>query len=189
MPFLGIDPVLGSCYGAFTLRRPRYLATGALALGAAFAVWVDSGCGPIEYLSQVTGKATKAVAAAKQAGAETRAPYEYTAAEAYLVKAREEAGFAQYEQAIAYGRRAEELALRAQAKAATATANDDEEEGSGDDGAGAAGGGSRPGAKSDVVPGLDTSVPAEEDTPPAPADLPGGGDEPEQLKAAGSGRP
>jgi len=102
------------------LRRPRYLAIGALALGAAFAVTTESGCGPVEYLSQVTGRASRAVQAAKEAEAPKYAVYEYTAAEAYLEKAREEAGFAQYEQAIAYGRRAEELALRAQAKSRAA---------------------------------------------------------------------
>ncbi len=114
------DPIRGSCYGAPTLRRLRYLRTGARALGSAavFATWVlgsASGCGPVEYLNQVSGKASGAVAAAKQENAERFAPYEYTAAVEYLQKAREEGGYAEYERAIAYGRHAEELAIRARA--------------------------------------------------------------------------
>lgn len=76
-----------------------------------------SACGPIEFANQVSGKAARAVSDAKQAGAETRAPYEYTAAVEYLHKAREEGGHAEYQSAIAYGRRAEELATRARALA------------------------------------------------------------------------
>jgi hypothetical protein len=64
------------------------------------------GCGPVEYINQVGNKAASAVSAAKLASAERYAPYEYTAAEEYLHKAREEGG---------YGRKGEELANRARA--------------------------------------------------------------------------
>ena len=74
-----------------------------------------SGCGPIEYINQVGNKAASAVSAAKLAQADRYAPYEFTGAEEYLHKAREEAGYAQYQDAIEYGRRAEELATRARA--------------------------------------------------------------------------
>jgi hypothetical protein len=77
------------------------------------------GCGPIEYINQVSLKAASSLAAAKQAGADRYAPYEYTAAEAYLHKAREEAGYAEYQDSIEYGRKAEELAERAKAIALT----------------------------------------------------------------------
>jgi len=83
---------------------------GALALAAAGA-----GCGPIEYINQVGVKAASAVSAAKLAQADRYAPYEYTAAEEYLHKAREEAGYAEYEDAIEFGRRAEELANKGRA--------------------------------------------------------------------------
>ena len=76
-------------------------------------VFATGGCGPIEYLNQVGGKAAGAVAAAKRVNAEKLAPYEYTAAVEYLHKAREEGGFAEYQIAIEYGRRAEDLATRA----------------------------------------------------------------------------
>lgn len=73
------------------------------------------GCGPVEYINQVGNRAASAVSAAKLASAERYAPYEYTAAQEYLHKAREEAGYAQYEDAIDYGHKAEELADRARA--------------------------------------------------------------------------
>ena len=73
------------------------------------------GCGPVEYISQVGNKAASAVSAAKLAQADRYAPYEYTAAEEYLHKAREEAAYAEYEDAIEYGRKAEELADKGRA--------------------------------------------------------------------------
>jgi hypothetical protein len=73
------------------------------------------GCGPVEYLGQVRHKAARAVAEAKQAGAERSAPYEYTSAVQYLNKAREEAGQAEYQIAVEYGRRSEDFAHRARA--------------------------------------------------------------------------
>ena len=122
------DPSGGSCYGARTLRRLRYLVTGAQAPRAAFRLSFSigptlaltlalgsAGCGPIEYLNQVSGKAAGAVAAAKRANADRFAPYEYTAAVEYLHKAREEGSSAEYQVAIEYGRRAEDLATRARA--------------------------------------------------------------------------
>ena len=103
------------------MRRLGYLVTGAqalllppfaclLGLGLALA---SAACGPIEYLSQVSDRAARAVAAAKQANADELAPYELTAATEYLHEAREQAGSAEYESAIEYGRRAEDLAIRA----------------------------------------------------------------------------
>ena len=74
-----------------------------------------SGCGPIEYINQVGMKAAGAVSAAKLAQADRYAPYEFTAAEEYLHKAREEAAYAEYEDAIEFGRKAEELADRGRA--------------------------------------------------------------------------
>lgn len=78
-----------------------------------------AGCGPIEYINQVSVRAANAVAAAKAVGGDRYAPYEFTAAEAYLHKAREEAGYAEYQDSIEYGRKAEELAERAKAIALT----------------------------------------------------------------------
>jgi hypothetical protein len=113
-----LTPSVGVVTVAPVLRQPRYLPSGALAKGAiawTVATLIACGCGPIEYFNQVGAKAASAVAAAKEAEADRYAPYEYTAAEAYLHKAREEAGYAQYQDSIEFGRRAEELAHRARA--------------------------------------------------------------------------
>ncbi|HVV49162.1 MAG TPA: DUF4398 domain-containing protein [Polyangia bacterium] len=73
------------------------------------------GCGPVEYIDQVGNRAASAVSAAKLASADRYAPYEYTKAEEYLHKAREEAGHAEYEDAIDFGQKAEEFANLARA--------------------------------------------------------------------------
>ena len=93
------------------------LAKGAIIglLATPIAAGLLSGCGPVEYINQVSFKAASALAAAKEAQADRYAPYEYTAAEAYLHKAREEAAYAQYQDSIEYGRRAEEQAHKARA--------------------------------------------------------------------------
>jgi hypothetical protein len=119
-----IDRMAPSWYGPRALRRLRLplrraLPTGALAVVVPLAVVSlavsISGCGPIEYINQVGVKAAGAVSAAKLAQADRYAPYEYTAAEEYLHKAREEAAYAQYEDAIEFGRKAEELANKGRA--------------------------------------------------------------------------
>jgi hypothetical protein len=118
-----VDRCATSWYGPRTLRRRSgflsevgSLPTGALVGAAAcLAALAFGGCGPIEYINQVGVKAAGAVAAAKLAQADRYAPYEYTAAEEYLHKAREEAGYAEYEDAIEFGRRAEDFANKGRA--------------------------------------------------------------------------
>jgi hypothetical protein len=58
------------------------------------------------------------VAAAKSANADKLAPYEYTTAELYLHKAREEAGYSDYQAAIRFGKKAELMARKARRLAA-----------------------------------------------------------------------
>jgi len=82
----------------------------ALLLGLAL---LAPGCGPIEYLNQITRKASQAVAEAKKADAERWAPYEYWGAIEYLHKAREEGGYADYQAAIKLGKKAADLAQQA----------------------------------------------------------------------------
>src|SRR5688500_14261958 len=90
------------------MKRPRLVLSLVSLLGFEVA-----GCGPVEYLSQVGRRAAHAVDAAKAAGAEKLAPYEYTLATEYLHKAREEGGYAQYEVAAAYGRKAAAMGEKA----------------------------------------------------------------------------
>ncbi len=84
---------------------------GALALGVVLA----QGCGPVEYLNQVSSRAASAMLLAQRDGADRLAPYEYTKANEYYHKAREQAGHSSYQTAIEYGRKCEELATRARA--------------------------------------------------------------------------
>jgi len=158
-----IDQPKASCYGRVALRRnilagtlrgfpyppAKDFARLSRASSTLFVLAVGlvsiSGCGPVEYINQVGNKAASAVSAAKLAQSDRYAPYEYTAAEEYLHKAREEAGHAEYEDAIEYGRKAEELANRARAITVAHLAKDgdaapaykpksqDEEPGSADD--------------------------------------------------------
>ena len=86
-----------------------------------------AGCGPVQYVSQVTNRAAMEVAAARSAGADKLAPYEFTTAELYLHKAREEAGYADYQAAIRFGKRAEIMARKARRLAADAQSPSEDE--------------------------------------------------------------
>lgn len=70
-------------------------------------------CGPIEYVNQVSRKASSSVEAARAVRADQHAPYWYTLAVEYLEKAREEASLADYQAANRFGRRSREAAERA----------------------------------------------------------------------------
>jgi hypothetical protein len=67
----------------------------------------------VQYIGQVTMRATDAVDRAREAGAERSAPFEYTTAVEYLHKAREEEGYADHQAAIRFGKYAETMANRA----------------------------------------------------------------------------
>lgn len=88
----------------------RALALALLLAGA-------GACGPIEYVNQVTRKASASVEAARAVEADKYSPYYYTLATEYLHKAREEAAAADYQAANRFGRRAEEAADKARAEA------------------------------------------------------------------------
>jgi outer membrane biogenesis lipoprotein LolB len=89
-----------------------------LALTAAAAL---TGCGPIQSTAALID-ADVAVEAARAAGASQASPYEFTGAEAYLQKAREVSGRAQYETATRFAEKARGLAAEAR-KNATAASN------------------------------------------------------------------
>lgn len=87
-------------------------------VGAAMVCLVSiAGCGPIEYVNQVTRKASASVEAARSAGADKYSPYYYTLAKEYLRKARVEAAAADFEAANRFGRAAEAAADKARAEA------------------------------------------------------------------------
>lgn len=74
------------------------------------------GCGPFGYLGKVSRDASKAVADAKQAGAEQYAPYEYWGAVTYLEQAKILMAYSEYERSFDYGERALQLAEEAKRK-------------------------------------------------------------------------
>lgn len=76
-------------------------------------VTIAAACGPIEYVNQVTRKASSQVEAAKAVKADKHAPYWYTLAVEYLHKAREEAAAADFQAANRFGRRSAKAARKA----------------------------------------------------------------------------
>lgn len=82
-------------------------------LQAALFAALLGGCGPIEYVNQVTREASSQVEAARAVRADKYAPYWYTLAVEYLHKAREEAATADFQAANRFGRRAAEAAAEA----------------------------------------------------------------------------
>jgi Domain of unknown function (DUF4398) len=95
----------------------------ALSCVAAAALWLNSGCGPIRYVSGVTGDAAAAVEEARQAGADSLAPYWWTLAVEYLTRARIEAADSDWQAANRFGRLAEQAATTAVSEAAAAAAD------------------------------------------------------------------
>lgn len=90
-------------------RLLQLLSVAALVAGA--------GCGPFGYLKKVAKDASKAVADAKAAEAETYAPYEYWGAVSYLEQAKVLMAYSEYERSFDYGVRAKQLAEEAKEKA------------------------------------------------------------------------
>ncbi len=80
-----------------------------------------AGCGPIQSTAALID-ADVAIEAARAAGAPQSSTYEFTAAEAYLAKAREVSGLAQYEAAARFAGKARDLGNEAR-KNAIATSN------------------------------------------------------------------
>ena len=81
------------------------------------ALVAGAGCGPFGYLKTVAKDASKAVADAKAAEAETYAPYEYWGAVSYLEQAKILMAYSEYERSFDYGERAKQLAEEAKQKA------------------------------------------------------------------------
>ena len=77
------------------------------------ALGLVAGCGPLEYVNQVTRKANSEVAAARSVNAAEWAPYYFTLAVEYLNKAREEASRADYQAANRFGRKSHRAAVKA----------------------------------------------------------------------------
>ncbi len=82
----------------------------------AAVVLCGTGCGPILSTVLIQQAATE-LEGAKAAHAEIHAPYEYTGAELYLEKAKEQQGYAEFAPAVDFAYKARELAKRGKDKA------------------------------------------------------------------------
>jgi len=94
--------------------------------GLVIAALVCAGCGPIEYVSQVTVQAQHVVNRARDARAEELAPYEYTVAVESLHKSRELAGQARWEDALRFGQDALKYGRDAETRARAVAARPEE---------------------------------------------------------------
>ncbi|MFL5292251.1 MAG: DUF4398 domain-containing protein [Myxococcales bacterium] len=94
---------------------------------ALLALCALAGCGPIRSTAALID-ADVAIEGARAAGAPQASPYEFTLAEAYLNKAREVSGYAQYEVAARYAGRARELGDEARKNATSASNRTKQEE-------------------------------------------------------------
>jgi hypothetical protein len=74
------------------------------------------------YLREVSTRAAASLEQARADGADKCAPYEFTKASLYYDKAREDAGHADYQHAIDWGRRSQDCSTRASALAKSAQA-------------------------------------------------------------------
>lgn len=92
---------------------------------ASLALAMLAACGPIQSTAALID-ADVEIEAARAAGAAQTSPYEFTGAEAYLRKAREVSGRAQYESAARLASRSLVLAKEAR-KNAVAASNKDRE--------------------------------------------------------------
>jgi hypothetical protein len=87
---------------------------------ALLALVTLAACGPIQSTAALID-ADVQVEAARAAGAPQSSPYEFTGAEAYLKKARELSGRAQYESAARLAARSVQLAKEARKNAVAAS--------------------------------------------------------------------
>lgn len=86
---------------------------------SALALVLAAACGPVQSAT-VIWQADAELAGARAADGQKNAPYEMTAAEIYLEKAREEESYADFDPAIQYGTKARDMARSAKNKAAAA---------------------------------------------------------------------
>ena len=92
------------------------MARVALLVTALAVLAALSGCGP-SRATALHAEVDAALAAARDAGAEERAPYEWTRAEAYFHASKAEAGRADFEDAAVLAEKALAAAEQARAKA------------------------------------------------------------------------
>ena len=101
-------------------RAPRLLAA-LLALMGASAL---PGCGPLRSTAFILDAEVQ-IEAARTAGAEKYAPYQFTLSQLYLRKAREVVGYSDYEVGVGFAERASDQARKAKEASMEAAAKTD----------------------------------------------------------------
>jgi len=90
----------------------------------ALAVCALAACGPVQSTAYLMDAEVQ-LEAARTAQAERYAPYEWTAANLYYRKSKEEIGYSDYEQAVDYAQKAQKFALAARDNAMKSTRKDE----------------------------------------------------------------
>jgi hypothetical protein len=80
-----------------------------------------AGCGPVQSTAYLLDAEVQ-IEAARTAGADKLAPYEWTAANLYIHKAREEIAYSAYEQGVEFAQKASRFANEARTHSMAATA-------------------------------------------------------------------
>lgn len=93
-------------------------------LFAAAVLTFCAACGPVQSTAHLLD-ADVQLEAARTAQADRLAPYEWTSANLYLHKAREEVGYADFEQAVTYAQKASKFASAARDVAMKAVKKDE----------------------------------------------------------------
>jgi hypothetical protein len=96
------------------MKRPFALA---LTLG------LLAGCGPVQSTAYLIDAQVQ-IEAARTAGADKYALYEYTAANLYLHQSRVETGYSNYDNALLYAKKASEFARQAKTNAEAAASQE-----------------------------------------------------------------
>ncbi len=88
-------------------------------LGALVLLLAVTGCGPVQSTAYLLDAEVQ-IEAARTAGADKLAPYEWTSANLYIHKAREEVAFSDYETGVEFAQKASRYANEARQKAMAA---------------------------------------------------------------------
>lgn len=98
--------------GPSAIRCGKPVLRWVIPVALVWAVLGGSACGPIQSTSYLIDTENM-LEAARVAQADKLAPYEWTAAQLYFSKSKEEVGYSDYEQAVDYGKKAVDFATRA----------------------------------------------------------------------------
>jgi hypothetical protein len=87
------------------------------------ALGAGTACGPVQSTAYLLDAEVQ-IEAARTAGADKLAPYEWTSANLYIHKAREEVGYSDFETGVEYAGKASKFANQAKDKAMAAVKSD-----------------------------------------------------------------